>query len=142
MSGIKMIKLSTILPLLLLTLLVARADKFNNSITINSTALRIEVAETETERAIGLMYRDSMPKDCGMLFIFPQEDLLSFWMKNTYIPLSIAFVDVTGLIIDIQDMEPLSLDSVISNGFALYALEVNQGWFRQNNIKVGDRIQF
>lgn len=75
-----------------------------------------------------------------MLFIFDQEEYLHFWMKNTYIPLSIAYADALGRIIDIQDMQKLSLDTVSSRRPAKYALEVPQGWFRKKGISEGDRL--
>lgn len=123
------------------TLLISEGN-YNSQIYINDIKLNVEIAETEYQRAFGLMYRESMPDSCGMLFVFPESDFLSFWMKNTLIPLSIAFIDESGKIINIEKMEPHNLESVRSSECALYALEVNQGWFSKNNIKVGDRVEF
>lgn len=119
------------------------AYEYNDAvITINKTKIYVDIAESELERAYGLMYRDSLPDSCGMLFVFEYEQELSFWMRNTKIPLSIAYINKSGMIVDIQDMEPLSDKSVASALPAIYALEVNQGFFKKNGIKVGDRIDF
>ncbi len=103
-------------------------------------SLRVELARSAQEQSRGLMYRKSLKEGRGMLFIFDQEEYLHFWMKNTYIPLSIAYADALGRIIDIQDMQKLSLDTVSSRRPAKYALEVPQGWFRKKGISEGDRL--
>lgn len=102
----------------------------------------VEVAKTPEERAYGLMGRKHLAKDEGMLFIFDTEDYHGFWMKNTLIPLSIAFFDKDGRIVWITDMKPLTLDSHIPPQRILYALEMNKGWFTKNSIKVGDVVRF
>ena len=109
-------------------------------LTLKEKKIRVEVARTEREKAKGLMFRESLGKDEGMLFIYDREEMLSFWMKNTRIPLSIAFIDQQGRIVDIQDMEPFSLRTRVSARPAQYALEVNQGWFKKNGIDVGDSV--
>jgi len=109
-------------------------------LTLKGKKIRVEVARTEREKAKGLMFRESLGKDEGMLFIYDREEMLSFWMKNTRIPLSIAFIDQQGRIVDIQDMEPFSLRTRVSARPAQYALEVNQGWFKKNGIDVGDSV--
>lgn len=96
-----------------------------------------EVARTEEERADGLMYREELGEDRGMLFIFPDNVARSFWMQNTYIPLDIAFMDPSFRIVDIQQMEPMTTDAHMSRGPAMYALEVNQGWFQAHGVQVG-----
>jgi uncharacterized protein len=103
----------------------------------------VEIADDTSERGLGLMYRTALAEDRGMLFVFPGEERLSFWMKNTLIPLSIAFIDSEGRIVDIQDMKPLDDDppSYVSAKPAKYALEVNQGFFEERGIKVGDRAE-
>jgi len=88
------------------------------------------------------MFRKSLPFDEGMLFVFPQEDYYPFWMKNTYIPLSIAFINREGRIIQIDEMEPLSTTPHTPLGRILYALETNKGWFKERGVKVGDRVRF
>jgi len=102
--------------------------------------IRLEVARSEKEKEKGLMFRERLGKDEGMLFVYEREEILSFWMKNTQIPLSIAFIDKNGKIVDIQDMEPFSLKIHISPRPAKYALEMNQGWFKRNGIAAGEVI--
>ena len=109
-------------------------------LTIKGRKIRVEVAQTEDEKARGLMFRQSLEKDEGMLFVYDREEILTFWMKNTPIPLSIAFLDRKGKIVDIQDMEPFNLRVHASARQARYALEMNQGWFRRNGIGVGEVI--
>ena len=105
--------------------------------------VRVEVADDLFERARGLMYRTALGVNRGMLFVFPEEQKLTFWMKNTLIPLSIAFIDSELRIVDIQDMRPLDDEppSYVSSGPAQYALEVNQGFFERRGVKVGDRVE-
>lgn len=99
-----------------------------------------EIADTEESRALGLMNRKSMEDDHGMLFVFNEERKLSFWMKNTLIPLSIAYISKNGEIKEIHKMYPLDESSVSSSRSVMYALEMNQGWFEKNGITVGDKI--
>ena len=103
--------------------------------------LSIEVADTPEERSIGLMNRESLPADAGMLFDFQADVQVGFWMKNTLIPLSIAFIDKDGVIVHIEDMEPHTRDSHPAARPAKYALEVNRGWFRKRGIKPGAKIE-
>lgn len=100
----------------------------------------VEVADTQESRSQGLMFRRSMPENHGMLFVFDYESQVSFWMKDTRIPLSIAFIAADGTIRQIEDMEAESLSSVVSERNVLYALEMNQGWFGKNGIEPGDRV--
>jgi len=100
-----------------------------------------EVATTPDERSVGLMNRFSLQPDHGMVFVFEQPQPLGFWMKNTYIPLSIAFIDADGRILNIEDMAPQTLETHWSKGLALYALEMKQGWFRQNAIAPGSVVK-
>lgn len=102
----------------------------------------VEVARTPEARAKGLMGRKHLGKDEGMLFVFEEEGYHSFWMKNTLIPLSIAFIDREGRIVKIVDMEPLSLTSHTPSQPILYALEMNRGWFSRNGVRVGDVVRF
>jgi uncharacterized membrane protein (UPF0127 family) len=99
-----------------------------------------EIAVTDAERAQGLMGRKRLEDGAGMLFVFDRDDLLSFWMKNTYIPLSIAFIAYNGRIIEIRDMEPRDLTPVRSSRHVRYALEVPQGWFGRAGIEAGDTL--
>lgn len=97
-----------------------------------------EVAQTEDDRARGLMYREELGAEAGMLFVFPESAVRSFWMENTYIPLDIAFMDASFRIVDIQQMEPMTTNPHMSRGPAMYALEVNQGWFEAHGVRPGD----
>jgi len=99
-----------------------------------------EVADTPESRSTGLMFRDSLPQDHGMLFVFEHPTQASFWMKNTKIPLSIGFLDTAGTLLEIRDMQPYSETLINSRSDQVaYALETNQGWFRQNHVSVGSR---
>ncbi len=99
-----------------------------------------EIAADTDSRAEGLMGRKSVPDGSGMIFIYPRDERMSFWMKNTLVPLSIAFIDSRGVLREIFDMEPLDLTPVKSSGFRRFALEVPQGWFSANGIVAGSRL--
>ena len=101
-----------------------------------------EIAEKTEDRNHGFMERKTIPDGTGMLFIFERDQILSFWMKNTPHPLSIAYIDSKGKIRDIYDMTPYSLSSIISTVSVRYALEVPQGWYKKNGITVGDTVVF
>jgi len=103
--------------------------------------VRAEIAETQEDRNKGLMYRKELPDGKGMLFVFEYDHVLSFWMKNTYIPLSIAFIAHDGKIIDIKDMYPHDTTSVLSSRSARYALEVPRGWFSRAGVREGDTVK-
>jgi uncharacterized membrane protein (UPF0127 family) len=109
-------------------------------VIINNDTLFVELSHTPKKRETGLMFRDSLGAKCGMLFIFERERVLSFWMKNTRIPLSIAFINRNNTIVDIQSMEPMTEKLRTSRFPAVYALEVNKGWFDEHNIKIGDTV--
>ena len=96
-----------------------------------------EVARTAEERAEGLMYRESLAKGKGMLFVFPDSQIRSFWMQNTFIPLDIAYIDAEFTIVDIKAMEAESTESLPSALPAMFALEVPRGWFEEKGISVG-----
>lgn len=113
-----------------------------NNLIINGKAITVEIATTSETRMKGLMEREELARDAGMLFIFAQEDHQRFWMKDTLIPLSIAFIKTDGTISQIKPMEPKSEVSVWSLDRVKYALEMNQDWFERNNVKVGDKILF
>lgn len=102
--------------------------------------LLAEIADEDAERSRGLMFRESLPEDAGMIFVYQNDHNGGFFMKNTLIPLSIAFVAADGTIIDIQDMEPETLDTHRPDDSYRYAIEVNQGWYERNGIAVGDAI--
>ena len=102
----------------------------------------VEVAKTPEERAHGLMGRKHLGKDDGMLFVFEKEDYHGFWMKDTQVPLSIAFIDKKGRIVEITDMKPMTLEGHDPPEPILYALEMKKGWFSANGIKAGDILRF
>ena len=111
-----------------------------SQVKIGAHPLKVELAIAEEERMQGLMYRKSMPAEEGMLFIFDEPAYHSMWMKNTLIPLSVAFLDKDGVILNILDMEPQTLDSHMAAGPAVYAIETNKGWFAAKKIKPGDKV--
>lgn len=110
------------------------------SLSIGNTKLKVKTATTPAAMARGLMHISSLPADEGFLFCYPKEDILSFWMKNTKIPLSIAFIDKNKKITQIENMEPYDETGIKSNKPAKWALEVNSGWFDDHNISVGDKV--
>ncbi len=105
--------------------------------------VQVEIAEGPFEQMRGLMHRTALGEDRGMLFVYSDERMLSFWMKNTLIPLSIAYIDSKGRITDILDMKPLDdrPPHYVSSEPVKYALEVNQGFFEERGVKVGDRVE-
>ena len=107
----------------------------------HDVTLNVEVADDQEERAQGLMNVQSLPVDAGMLFLWPTDTESSFWMRDTVIPLSIAFVTAGGVLIDIQDMEPLSEERITAPRPYRFAVEVNQGWFADNDVRVDDIVQ-
>jgi uncharacterized protein len=116
------------------------ADKVIVSLNISGHSLTAEVAHTPISRAKGLMHRNSLGENSGMLFVFPKADGHSMWMLNTHIPLSVAFVDNNGIILNIADMTPHTKTAHGSVGLAKYALEMNQGWFSARGIQAGEKI--
>lgn len=108
---------------------------------IGAATIEVEVAGDEYGKQLGLMFRKEMPADAGMWFAFPETDFRRFWMQNTFIPLSIAYVDEGGVITNIEDMIPLDESPVRSKRKARYALEMNRGWFKKKGIKPEDRIR-
>ena len=102
--------------------------------------LKIEIPQTPGEFKTGLMFRESLDMDSGMLFVFDRVAQQSFHMSHTTIPLDIAFIDEEGCIESIKELTPLRRTPVYSNAQVLYALEVNRGWFAENEVKVGDQI--
>ena len=110
-------------------------------LSIGNSSLLAEVADNPQTSANGLMFRDSLPDDHGMLFVFEKPKTASFWMKNTKIPLSIAYIDSVGRILQIESMKPLDETPVASTSSEVaYALEVNEGWFTRNRVSAGAKI--
>ncbi|MDZ7269645.1 MAG: DUF192 domain-containing protein [candidate division KSB1 bacterium] len=121
----------------------AQIPEGRQRITVGATPLFVEVVQTDEERMRGLMFRAQLPEDQGMLFVFEVARLQSFWMRNTFIPLDIAFIASDGKIVDIQHMVPLDESkSYVSVAPAQYVLEVNAGWFARHGVKVGEVVRF
>lgn len=112
------------------------------TIDVAGVTVTVEVADEPDERRRGLMHRDSLPEDHGMLFVYSREQTLSFWMRDTRMPLDIAFLDSRGYIVDLQQMEPQSDRMHESRRPAMYALEMRRGWFADHGIEEGDRVRF
>ena len=109
-------------------------------LTIKTAKLKAEVAADANSRTIGLMNRFSLKPDQGMIFVFAQNEQLGFWMRNTFVPLSIAYIDNKGVILNIVDMKPQDEASHPSSGPAMFALEMKQGWFKERGILAGDKV--
>src|SRR4051812_10372878 len=110
------------------------------TLRIGTHPLKVEIAATDPEREKGLMYRKRMGRNDGMLFVFDEPAYHAMWMKNTLIPLSVAFLDRDGVILNILDMEPQTLDTHMAAGPASYAIETNKGWFAEKKVKAGDKV--
>ena len=111
------------------------------TLSINKHALTAEVAANDNTRTTGLMHRRMMPENRGMLFVFTDEANHAMWMKNTFIPLSVAFIDSKGVITNIEDMKPHTEDAHPATRPVRYALEMNLGWFAKRGIKAGAKIE-
>lgn len=117
----------------------------NNTIriTANEHVLTAEIAADRVSHLCGLAFRNDLPSDFGMLFVYARDQIVGFWMKDTFIPLSIAFLDRDGRILEIHDMDPMdSTRRYTSRSPVRFALEVNRGWFTSKGIGVGDRLEF
>ena len=127
---------------ILLTLLSssASAEKPLIHLKVSGYTLSAEVAYKKESRIRGLAYRNFMKKNSGMLFVFPEASIHSMWMVNTYIPLSVAFLDKNGMILNIIDMSPHTRTRNSATSKAKYALEMNLGWFSSRSIKAGEKI--
>lgn len=140
------------MPSSLLSLLIATAMSFTAyaapkvvelpsvPLTINGHTITAEVARTTEQVTTGLMHRFSLKPDHGMVFVFERAEPRGFWMKNTYIPLSIAFISADGRILNIDDMAPQDETTHRSRGPAMYAIEMRKGWFAERGIQAGDRV--
>lgn len=114
------------------------ADTFK--LMVKEISVPVEVAADNASRRKGLMFRKHLAENSGMLFVMDGNDGICMWMKNTLIPLSVAFIDKDGFIINIEKMKPLTLDIHCSKAKAVYALEMNEGWFDKNHVKPGDKV--
>lgn len=110
-------------------------------LSVGGHKLTAEVARTDPMRMEGLMYRRILPENRGMLFVFREVAVQSMWMMNTYVPLSVAFLDANGVIVNIEDMQPQTQDTHAAAKPVKYALEVNQGWFKKRGIKPGAKVE-
>ena len=120
---------------------IAHAELPEIALTVGGHKLTAEVAHTENTRSQGLMHRRMLPENRGMLFVFPKTDLHAMWMMNTYVPLSVAFLDAQGVIVNIADMAPHTTNAHGAAKPAKYALEMNLGWFRKRGIGPGARLE-
>jgi uncharacterized membrane protein (UPF0127 family) len=141
-SLIRKIEWTTLIPFLLWVSIAHTQNLLKIPLYIKNREIWVEVVKTPEERSHGLMGRKDLGKNMGMLFIFETEDYHAFWMKDTLIPLSIAFIDKECQIIEITDMEPLTLESHTPHQPILYALEMKRGWFAINGINRGDIVKF
>jgi uncharacterized protein len=116
------------------------ADMPIRQLEVDGNSIMVEVAHTNAARESGLMHRPSLPENQGMLFVFTEPERHSMWMMNTSIPLSVAFLDKDGVILNMSDMMPHTVTPHRSAGAAKYALEVNLGWFKKRNVKPGSRV--
>jgi uncharacterized membrane protein (UPF0127 family) len=126
---------------LLVASITAAADLPTAVLTVGHHKVTAEVVVTPEQRAVGLMNRFSLKPDHGMLFVFERAEPLAFWMKNTFIPLSIAFIGADGRIVNIEDMRPQTEATHWSKGPALYALEMRKGWFAEKGIGPGTVVK-
>lgn len=116
------------------------------TIKVGDKKLLVEIADTDQKQGYGLMYRTNLAEGTGMLFVFSNEETRMFWMKNTFVPLSIGYFNAQKILIDLKDMKPVKSEmeapeTYPSSGPAQYALEVPQGWFKKNKIKTGMKLQ-
>lgn len=133
--------------LLVSVLLLGAGCKEKNSyetvtLRINQWEISAEIADTLEKQQLGLMHRKNLPENSGMIFVYSHDSRKSFWMKNTSIPLSIAYIAKDGTIKEIYDMEPFSTRTTDSKFSVRYALEVNKGAFEKHGIKPGDKVEF
>ena len=137
------IALSALLAILALPMRAQGAPQMNLPVVQLQAGMhniRAQVAATVQQRATGLMHRREMPQHEGMLFVFEQATVQCFWMKNTLLPLSIAFLADDGTVVNIEEMKPQALDSHCSDKPVRYVLEMNQGWFAKRGVKPGTKL--
>lgn len=125
---------------MLLTINAYSQDFPVTSLSIGVHLIKAEVATSDDQRARGLMFRQQLAPNEGMVFRFPEPRKVCMWMKNTLLPLSVAFIGADGKIINIEDMKPQTLDAHCGKKPARYALEMSQGWFRERNIQPGTAV--
>jgi uncharacterized membrane protein (UPF0127 family) len=141
MSGFSLRTLRFIVAVFAFAAVPAQADLPEIALSVNGHKLTAEVASTEPTRSQGLMHRRILPENRGMLFVFTDVSRHAMWMMNTHIPLSVAFLDERGVIINIANMKPHTQDTHPAAQPAKYALEMNRGWFDKRGIRPGARIE-
>lgn len=127
--------------ILVLVLMISGCGADETTLRVGGETITAEVADSGRERSRGLMGRESLPAAHGMLFVYPEEERLSFWMRDTPLPLSVAFIDAEKRIVDIQRMQPESRERHTSAEPAMYALEMERGYFDEHDIEVGDEVR-
>jgi uncharacterized protein len=137
----KLLSACSLAVVIVLSGLASAQDLPTVQLNIKGHRLVAETATTTATRTVGLMHRFSLKPDHGMLFVFGAPQPLAFWMKNTYVPLSIAFIGADGRILNIEDMTPQTETTHPSRGRVLYALEMKKGWFAERAIVAGDRVE-
>ena len=130
------------LSLLLIIFSLSSIAQIDATFINKNVSLTLIVSNTDATRRKGLMNKQILKKNTGMIFIWPSSKRQCMWMKDTPLPLSVAFISSNGRILEIYDMVPFSEESICSIQRARMAVEVNQGWFKKNNIIVGDTINF
>ena len=126
---------------LVMSIACARAELPEITLVVAGHRITAEVASTDAERSRGLMHRRMLPENRGMLFVFAEPALHAMWMVNTYVPLSVAFLDANGVIINIEDMAPHTQTPHGASRPSKYALEANRGWFRTRGIQAGAKVE-
>lgn len=127
--------------ILCLLLVIPPAWGADIALQVGRHSVHAEIADTPDSRTAGLMQRDHLCANCGMLFVFPSPGRYTFWMKNTVLPLSIAFISADGKILNIAEMHPNDASELHGpDGDVLYSLEMNKGWFAKHGIRAGDRV--
>ena len=142
MSKLLKVFVKKFLSLFLVTFSISSLAQIDVTFLNKKVSLNLKVSNTDETRRKGLMHQKVLKKNSGMIFIWPSSKRQCMWMKNTPIPLSVAFISSNGRISEIYDMVPFSEESICSNQRVRMAIEVNQGWFAKNNIIVGDKINF
>jgi uncharacterized protein len=111
------------------------------TISLAGKPFKLEVAASNANRQLGLMYRKELAPDAGMIFVFQKEERLSFWMRNTEIPLDIVYINSAGQVVSIKELKPFDEGAVVSDAPAKYAIELNKGTAAEVGLKVGDTVQ-
>jgi uncharacterized membrane protein (UPF0127 family) len=144
MRFVRLVRMNTLSRLIILffcCIASASAQEQFADLSIKGIAIRAEIANTPQQRERGLMERAKLCDNCGMLFVFEKPARYAFWMKNTPIPLSIAFISADGVVVNVDEMQAETETAHYAGGDVLYALEMGTGWFAAHSVKSGDRIE-